>query len=146
MRPISNGTQGGWWRRYRTLVVFFGTSLGYTLTCFTQTLDPSRVPSYTSSEPPMATGQRPTSRTEGERMYEVGSIILVPHMPRSSHGHFRKQGLVWSRLPRAYDDSSGGGEMRHDGIPCPDSQQAILNRHLEGSARIVYTLHHLACY
>ena len=40
-------------------------------------------------------------------MYEVGSIVLVPHIFLSSRKHFRKAGLAGSRASRAYDSLSG---------------------------------------
>ena len=46
-------------------------------------------------------------RSGEERVYEVGSIDLVPHILLSSRRHFRKVGLVGSRVSSAYDNVSG---------------------------------------
>jgi len=71
-----------------------------------QTFEPLSVPSYTLPGPPEAIGWRPIFRSEGESVYEVGSIVLVPHMLLSSRRHFRKPELAGSRLSRAYAGSS----------------------------------------
>ena len=41
-------------------------------------------------------------RTEDERVYAVGSIVLVPHILLSSRRHFLKAGLAGSRISRTY--------------------------------------------
>ena len=71
-----------------------------------ETLVPLRVPSYTSPEPPGVKGRPPIPRREPESMYDVGSIVKVPHTLLSSRKHFLKAELAGSRLPRAYADLS----------------------------------------
>lgn len=48
------------------------------------------------------TGWGTIFRSEGERVYEVGCIVLVPHVFLSSCRRFRRTGLVRSRIPRVY--------------------------------------------
>ena len=50
------------------------------------------------------------TRTEDERVYGVGNIILVPHMLLSSSRHFRKPELAGSRALRTYAVLSKGRE------------------------------------
>jgi hypothetical protein len=57
---------------------------------FTQTLESLRVPSNTLPEPPEATDWGPIFRSKGESVYDVGSIILVPHICLSSRRHLQK--------------------------------------------------------
>ena len=95
--------------RRRTFVAFSGPSLEYTLMRLTQMLRPLRVPLKISPEPPEATGRSLTLSTGGEKVYGVGSIILLPHILLSSRRHFRKQGLAGSRILRVYAVSSRGG-------------------------------------
>ena len=68
-------------------------SLEYGRTRMTQTSEPLRDPSQISPEPPDATGRWPIFRADGERVYEVGSTILVPHIFLSSGRHFREPEL-----------------------------------------------------
>ena len=101
---------GSYERRWCTFMAFSGPSLEYILTRLTQTLEPSSVPSKISPEPPEATGRPPILRTEGERVYEDGSIVLAPHTCLSSRKHFRKAGLAGSRLLRVYACLGAAGE------------------------------------
>ena len=94
------------WGRQRTFVAASGSPLEDIRTHLMETFLPSRTPSHISLELPEAKGWRPALRSEDERVYEVGSIILVPHAVLSSRRHFRKAGLKWSSTPRAYGSLS----------------------------------------
>jgi len=98
---VSDGRYGKQ-RQQRTLTAFLGGSLVYTRMRLTQTLVPSRDPSYTSPKPPEANGSESILRRSGERVYDVGSVALVLHLFLSSRRHFREAALPGSRSSRTY--------------------------------------------
>jgi hypothetical protein len=104
-----------------------------------QTLEPLRVPWYLSPLPPAANGSGPILRRLGERMHDVGSIPLVPHMLLSSRRHFREGATEGSKPSRAYAGLSGEWGGRRGDIPCPDNQLSTPNHRLEGPAHIENT-------
>ena len=94
--------------RKQTFLGLSAPSIGYIRMRFTQTSERSRVPLYTSPQPPAANGSGPTVR-EDEIMYDRGSVILNAHMLLSSRKHFRAVALKGGRLSRAYARLSGEG-------------------------------------
>jgi hypothetical protein len=79
-------------------------------------------------------------------MYDVGSILLVPHMLLSSRRHFREGATEGSKPSRAYIGLSGEWGGRRGDIPCPDNQLSTPNHRLEGPAHIEHTPPHEVCY
>ena len=107
-----------------------------------QTGEPQRVPLYTSPKPPASNGWDSISRLD-ERVKDVGSIILAPHMLLSSRKHFREAVLKGGRPSTAYASLRVGNvEGEHGDVLRPENQQATSNHHLEGSAHIARTLLH----
>ena len=78
-------------------------------------------------------------RGSGERLYDVGSIALAPHMVLSSYKHFREAGPEGSIPVRTYADFSGEWEGKRGDAPRPNSQQAKSSHRLEDSRHIVGT-------
>ena len=69
-----------------------------------------------SLEPPEATGWRPILKIEGKKVYEAGSIILVPHMFLSLRRHFRKAELTGSRTLSANQRAIRSKRTRGDRV------------------------------
>jgi len=106
---VSDGKQEERQQQKHASAVFSGPSRVYTRTRLTQTLERPSVPSYTSPCPPDANGSRPILSGD-ESVYDVGSIVLVPHMLLSSRRHFRKAGLEGLRRSSAYASLRGEWE------------------------------------
>ena len=136
---VGDDWQGKQGDRGYTLAAVCSTSRRYTWMRLMQTVEPFRLPMCTSPKPPRVNGLGSISRFWGGRVYDVGSIALVPHTLLSSRRHFREVGQDGSRRLRAYSGLSGSVEGRYNDVPCLGSQQARLNYHVQGFLHIGYT-------